>query len=103
MVIGVRVAGRPARPLGLDSPDREQRRAEVAHALTQAVQCGLVDDRTLEADLVLSGRVLIVVWCAHGPPFARCPSGCPSAVVANVRWSDLTTAADVVRGHHHMW
>src|SRR4051812_12307060 len=98
IVIGVRVAIRSDCPLGIDLHNREQWQADVAHALEQAVQCGLVGDRAMDdggavalvgeiesvkpggpprievpfqADLVPFGLMMAAgrcVWWAHIPP-----------------------------------
>ena len=111
-----------ARLVGLDLRDRDQRQADVAHLLEQAVQRGLVDDRAvddggavalvgeaqpvepggpagvevpLEADLVPSGLVAVGVDVVRSSaPFRRRCVRC---------WRDQKVGADVVSGHHHMW
>jgi hypothetical protein len=117
-----RVGGGNTRRIGLDADDREQRQADVAYLLEQAMQrslvgypamddCGAVApvievqpikpggppglEAPLEANLVSSGLVSIGV-----DPSAHL---LPSPVFAIVAGGIPKLGADVVSGHRHKW
>src|SRR5215207_758757 len=73
--------------VGFDLCDRDQRQAEVAHPSEQAVQRGLVDDRTVDA-----GRAVAVVGEGHPVEPGR-PSGVEVALEADLVPSGPRTGA----------
>jgi hypothetical protein len=118
--------------VGFNASDRDQRQADVAHPLQQAMQRGLVgystmDDRgaialeaeaqpvkpggpsrievPLEADLVPSGLVAIALYACLSAHLllSRAGISMDSVGLAILAGVIPKLDADVVSGHHHLW
>src|SRR3954449_1599741 len=104
---GCRVVGCALR-YGLDPGDRDQGEADVAQLVQQAVQGGLVDDRTPEQGAAVTGGQGHAVE-AGGPSGVEPPLEADLVPAGPVRAAggcgahDRKLGADVVSRHHIVW